>query len=38
MSKLQIYYHFKLVIQKVYQHTGSKWEIHGTKRHKDTQL
>ena len=30
--------HFKLDFQKVDQHTGGKWLIHGTKRHKDIQL
>ena len=30
MSNLQIYYHFKLDFQKVDQHTGGKWLIHGT--------
>ena len=29
---------FKLDFQKVDQHTGGKWLIHGTKRHKDNQL
>ena len=38
MSNLQTYYHFKLDLQKVNQHTGGKWLIHGTKRHKDSQL
>ena len=38
MSNLQTYYHFKLDFQKVDQHTGDKWLIHGTKRHKDNQL
>ena len=38
MSNLQTYYHFKLDSQKVDQHTGYKWLIHGTKRHKDNQL
>ena len=38
MSNLQNYYHFKLDFQKVEQHTGGKLLIHGTKRHKDTQL
>ena len=37
-SNLQTYYHFKLDLQKVDQHTGGKWLIHGTKRHKDNQL
>ena len=37
MSNLQTYYHFKLDFQKVDQHTGSKWLIHGTKCHKDNQ-
>ena len=38
MSNLQTYYQFKLDFQKVDQHTGGKWLIHGTKRHKDNQL
>ena len=38
MSNLQTYYHFKLDFQKVDQHTGGKWLIHATKRHKDNQL
>ena len=38
MSKLQIYYHFKLDFLKVEQHTGGKWLIHSTKHHKDNQL
>ena len=39
MTNLQTYYHFKqLGFQKVDQHTGGKWLIHGTKRHKDNQL
>ena len=38
MSNLQTYYHFKLDFQKVDQHTGRKWLIHGTKRRKDNQL
>ena len=38
MSNLQTYYHFKLDVQKVDQHTGGKWLINGTKRHKDNQL
>ena len=38
MSNLQTYYHFKLNFQKVDQHTGDKWSIHGTKRRKDKQL
>ena len=38
MSNLQTYYHFKLDFQKVDQHTGGKWLIHGTKRHKDNHL
>ena len=37
MSNLQTYY-FKLYFQKGDQHTGGKWLIHGTKRHKDNQL
>ena len=38
MSNLQTYYHFKLDFQKVDQHTGGKWLIHGTKRRKDNHL
>ena len=38
MSNLQTYYHFKLDFQKVDQHTGGKWLIHGTKLRKDNQL
>ena len=38
MSNLQTYYQFKLDFQKVDQHTGVKWLIHGTKRHKANQL
>ena len=38
MSNLQTYYRFKLDFQKVDQHTGGKWLIHGTKRRKDNQL
>ena len=38
MSNLQTYYHFKLDFQKVDQHTGGKWLIHGTKRRKDNRL
>ena len=38
MSNLHTYYHFKLDFQKVDQHTGGMWLIHGTKRHKDSQL
>ena len=38
MSNLQTYYHFKLDFQKVDQHTGCRWLIHGTKRRKDNQL
>ena len=33
-----VYYHFKLDFQKVDQHTGGKWLIHGIKRRKDNQL
>ena len=32
------HYHFKLDSQKLYQHTGGKRLIHGTKHHKDKQL
>ena len=38
MFNLQTYYQFKLDFRKVDQHTGGKWLIHGTKRHKDNQL
>ena len=38
MSTLQTYYHFKLDFQKVDQHSGGKWLMHGTKRCKDNQL
>ena len=38
MSNLQTCYHFKLDFQKVDQHAGDKWLIHGTKRRKDNQL
>ena len=38
MSNLQTYYHIKLDFQKIDQHTGDKWLIHGTKRRKDNQL
>ena len=38
MSNLKTSYHFKLDFQKVDQHTGGKWSIHGTKRRKDNQL
>ena len=30
MSNLQTYFHFKLDFQKVDEHTGGKWLIHGT--------
>ena len=38
MSNFQTYDHIKLNFQKVDQHTGGKWLIHGTKRRKDNQL
>ena len=38
VSNVQTYCHFKLDFQKVDQHTGGKWLIQGTKRHKDNQL
>ena len=38
MSDWQTSYHFKLDFQKVDQHTGGKWLIHGTKHHKENQL
>ena len=31
MQNLQTYYHSKLDFQKVDQHKGGKWLIHGTK-------
>ena len=37
MSNWQTYY-FKIDVQKVDQHIGGKWLIHGTKRRKDNQL
>ena len=37
MSNLQTYYHSQLDFQTVDQHSGWKWPIHGTKRHKDNQ-
>ena len=30
MSNLQSHYHLKLDLQKLDQHTGGKWLIHGT--------
>ena len=38
IANLQTYYHFQLDFQKVDQHTGDKWLIHGTKHRKDNQL
>ena len=38
MSNLQTFCCFKLDFQKVDQHTGGKWLIHGTKCRKDNQL
>ena len=38
MPNLQTHYYFKLDFQKVDQHTGSKWLIHGNKHRKDNQL
>ena len=38
MSNIQTHYHIKLDFQTVDQHTGGKWLIQGTKRHKDNQL
>ena len=35
ISNLQTYYHFIQDFQKVDQHTGGKWLIHGTKRRQD---
>ena len=38
MSNFQTHNHFKLDFQKVDQHTGGKWLIHGTKHYKDNHL
>ena len=38
MSNLQTYYHLKIDIQKVDQHTGGKLSIHGIKHRKGNQL
>ena len=38
MSNLQTQYHFKLDLQKVYQHTADTWLIHGNNHNKDNQL
>ena len=38
MSNLQTYYQNQLDFQKVDQHTGGKWLILGTNRHKNNQL
>ena len=38
MSNLQPNYYLKVDLQKLDQHTGGKWLIHGTKRRKDNQL
>ena len=38
MSTLQPNCCLKVDIQKVDQHTGGKWLIHDTKRHKENQL
>ena len=35
MSNLQTHYNFQLYFQHVYQYTGGKWYIHGTKLDKD---
>ena len=37
MSNLHTQYHFKLVFQKMDQHTWGKWLIHVTKHYKDYQ-
>ena len=37
MSNLQTSYRFQLDFQKMDQHTGGRWLIHGTKHHKDNQ-
>ena len=38
MSNLHFHCHCKLDFQKVEEHTGGEWYIHGTKRRKDNQL
>ena len=38
MLNLQTHLHLKLDFQKVDQHTGGNWLIHGTKHRKDNQL
>ena len=38
MSHLQPHYHFEQDFQKVDQHTGGKWLIHGTKHRKGNRL
>ena len=38
MSNLQTHYNFKLDFQKIDQHAGGKWLIHGTKHRNDNQL
>ena len=38
MSNLQTHYHFKLEYQKIDQHAGGKWLIHGTKHRNDNRL
>ena len=38
MSNSQTHYHFKLDFEIADKHTGCKWLIQGTKRHKDNQL
>ena len=38
MPNLEIHYHFKLDFQKLDQHTGGKWLIHGTNHCKVNQL
>ena len=38
MSNSETHYHFKLEFQKVGQHTGKTWAIHGTKHRHDYQL
>ena len=37
-SDLRTYYQFQLDFQKMDQHTGGKWLIHGIKRRKNNQL
>ena len=38
ISNVQTHYDFKQDFQKVGQHTGGKWLIHGTKHPEDNQI